>query len=275
MKKLCHSLLLVLLTLGVYAQKTYYIVKISSAGKIFNTNHKLMKIGDALTDDQRLVFTSAKDLIIALNSTGTYEIAPKAKSTVPEWMTVLVKNNIRLQAENITLGSRTIGNQISLADYLSPRTINGEKINDQILVVGTFGIPLRDMGYGIVNNKENFFFLQLVDNYQNSTNNLLEVRNDTLLLKRNDFLFNGKLYSASENTLHLGFVKDYSGARNTQMIVPLHPVFMNNEELSHIVVGIKKAYPQASHNELVQQVYARLYYLYGHPDEQVIEKACN
>lgn len=272
MKRVLLSLMLVLMSFNLEAQTVYYIV--IAEGKVFDQRNKKIEVGDKISRNEKLTFTSKKDFLIGLNAKGTYDITPHYKPTDPELITVLIKDNIRLRADNVVLGSKAMGDEISIQNYFSPTVVNGKAVNDKTLIVDVLKIPVGSMGYAKLDNKENFFFLQLIDTNRNGSNKPLTVKNDTLLLKKEDFMFNGKLYSKNNGILELGFVKGYSTEKKITKIATIKPVFLSTAELSKFVDVVKSAFAYRTKDKLIQQVYSRLYYLYGKPDEQLIEEIC-
>src|SRR6478752_6178648 len=102
--KVLIGVLLSVLTLNLSAQEVYYVLKVK--GKVYNEKHKMVTLGDKLRSNEKLKFTLKNEFVIAINQKGTYEISPVKKKSDSELFTVLIKENIQLQAENIVLGSK-------------------------------------------------------------------------------------------------------------------------------------------------------------------------
>ena len=132
------------------------------------------------------------------------------------------------------------------------------------------------MGYQEIDNKENFFFLQLIDTSKNrekknGEKKKLIVKNDSLLLSKKDFIFNGKLYSPADGILKLGFTEGYSEDKKVKEIADVHPEFISRKKLNLIIQTIKTSLPDLSKNDVINEIYTELYFFYGKPDRQLIE----
>jgi hypothetical protein len=253
------------------AQDVYYVTIIG--GEVFKQNNHKVEIGDKLLSNEKLTFTSKTAFLIVLNEKGRYEITPYENKIAKanELITLLIKDNLKLHASNVRLSSRATGDDISLESYFKPLVVTGVNISNKILIIDELKIPIKNMGYSNVDNNENFFFLQWIDTSRNGLNKKLIVRNDTLVLTKEDFTIVGKSYSQGDGILALGYVSGYSTQKNVTKITEIRPVFLSREEARKIVDAIKYALPDLPQDELIKEIYTELYYIYGKPDEQLIE----
>lgn len=131
------------------------------------------------------------------------------------------------------------------------------------------------MGYANVDNKEQFFFLQLIDKNKRGVSKKLMTRNDSLLLAKDNFIFNGKLYSPGDGILKLGYVEEYSNEKRIKEIAGIKPEFISKAELTKIILAIKKSIRNSPKDDVLNEIYTELYFFYGKPDKQLIERLYN
>jgi hypothetical protein len=260
-----------LFSIPLVAQDTYYVTMIG--GNVFRPGKVRIRIGDQVSGADTLTCTSVNDFLIVLNLTGRYKISPNSKPVQKssELISFFVSENIHLHADNIRLSSKAIGGDISLTDYFKPIIVNGKEVNEKILFTDELKIPIGKMGYPKTGNDENFFFLQLTGSTGNRINKKLAVRNDSLLISREDLTFNGKLYSQADGVLQLGFVQDYSKEKKVSQIADIKPAYLSKADLVKIIRAIKLALRGTSRDEILKEIYSQLYYMFGKPDKQSIE----
>lgn len=269
-------LLFVFFSFNLEAQDAYYVTVVK--GEVSGPNNKKVQIGDVVSINDKLRLTRKDDFLIVNNSKGRYIITldNSRLGNSNELANLLIKDNIHIHAHNTRLSSRGTGDEISLPEYFKPTVVNGQEINEKTLITDELKIPIGNMGYQEIDNKEKFFFIQLIDTgkngeKKNGEKKKLTVRNDSLLLYKKDFIFNGKLYSPADGIVKLGFAEGHSKDKKVKEIADVHPEFISKKEINLIIQTIKTSLPHLSKNDVINEIYTQLYFFYGKPDRQLIE----
>ena len=267
MKKYILFLSLIVWASIVSAQDSYFVTVIK--GAVTKVDGSALKTGAKITLAEKLVFPNKESLVILLHpAKGRYIVSPaKATASKDNKFILLVKDYLQIHAENVRLSSRSIDDElISLAD----RFKTDPTINSKILIIDTLRARLPEPEFRGVDNEENFFFLQLVAD--KPLNHKLTVEDNSLLITREDILFNDKLYSKQAGQLNLGFIRDYSADKKTKLVTVIEPAYISSEECIGIIKGIKTSLKDKPEKEILKEIYTQLYYLYGKPDQQVLEQ---
>jgi hypothetical protein len=270
MKKLLLVLLFIV-PVALFAQD-YYVTAVG--GNIFRGNKIKVQVGDKITGKEKIILTAKENFLIILSTTGSrfrVTLNNKQNQSSSELLNFFLSENMHVHADNVRLSSKSTGDEIDLADYFKPVVVNGKEINDKILITDGLKIPVGKMGYRKTDNAENFFFLQFIDSSGKGVNKKLEVRDDTLLISREDLTFKGKLYTVSDGVLKLGFVKGYSTEKKIIPVADIKPSYISKTELYKMIQAIKLAMAADSKDERLKEIYTELYYIYGKPDRQLIE----
>lgn len=268
-----RSLLLFLLQLSFFialAQDSYFVTVVK--GKVTRADGTKLATGNKLLLTDKLIFDSRESLVILLHpSKGRFMISPaKAPASASNQFTLFIKDYLELHVQNVRLSSRGMGDDAApLIDYFT----TDAEINDKILIIDTLKVPLPESTAATVDNKENFFFLQLVSG--KITSHKLMVSNKTLQITRADISFNDKLYTPQDGELSLGYMEHYSTTKNANLVQTFVPVFLSKTECRNIMVGIRSAMKGMARSEIIKEIYTQLYYLYGKPDQHVIAEIYN
>ncbi len=266
MKKYIICLLLIAWAGIVSAQDSYFVTVIK--GAVTKVDGSALKTGAKITLAEKLVFPNKESLVILLHpAKGRYIVSPAATVSTGNKFILLVKDYLQIHAENVRLSSRSIDDELtSLAD----RFKTDPTINSKILIIDTLRAWLPGPEVRDVDNEENFFFLQLVAD--KPLNHKLTVEDNSLLITREDILFNDKLYSKQAGLLNLGFIRNYSAEKKTKLVTVIEPAYISSEECIGIIKGIKTSLKDKPEKEILKEIYTQLYYLYGKPDQQVLEQ---
>lgn len=250
----------------VSAQDSYFVTVIK--GAVTKVDGSALKTGSKITLAEKLVFPNKESLVILLHpGKGRYIVSPGATASKGNKFILLVKDYLQIHAENVRLSSRSIDDElISLAD----RFKTDPTINSKILIIDTLRARLPGPEFRDVDNEEHFFFLQLVAD--KPINHKLTVEDNSLLITREDILFNDKLYSKQAGQLNLGFIRDYSADKKTKLVTVIEPAYISSEDCIGIIKGIKTSLEGKPEKEILKEIYTQLYYLYGKPDQQVLEQ---
>lgn len=260
-------LLLLLMSMATgFAQESYFVTVIK--GSVSKADGSAIKPGAKLLLTDKVSLGTKESLLILLHpSKGRIVVSAQAATASKDnKFVVLVKDFLNLNQSNVRLSSRALEDMpLSLEDYFK----TDPEINSSFLVIDTLKVRLP-RAYGTVDNKENFFFLQLSG--AKTSNHKLLCRNNMLYITKDDISFADGLYKKSDGQLNLGYVENYSGDKKVKFITPIEPAFISREACADAIRIIKKALKGRPEKEISEEAYAQIYYLYGKPDEQAIKE---
>lgn len=266
MKRFALLSLLFLCIATCFAQENYFVTIVK--GSVSKADGSVIKPGSKLLLTDKVNMGSKESLLILLHpSKGRIVVSAQgATASKDNKFVLLIKDFLDLNQQNVRLSSRTLGDEpLSLEDYFKTDV----DINSNCLVIDTLKVKLP-RGYANVDNKENFFFLQLSS--AKPVSHKLLCRNSMLYITKEDIFFNDSLYKKSAGQLNLGYIQDYSGNKNVKLITSVEPVYITKETCSNAIGVIKKTLKGKPQKEILQEVYAEMYYLYGKPDEQALKE---
>ena len=266
MKKYVLVILLLMGMATCFAQESYFVTIVK--GSVSKADGSAVKPGSKLLLTDKVSLGSKESLLILLHpSKGRIVVsAQTATASKDNKFVVLIKDFLDLNQQTVRLSSRTLDDMpLSLEDYFK----TDSDINNNYLVIDTLKVKLP-RAYAKADNKENFFFLQLSS--AKPVNHKLQCRNNILYITREDILFSDSLYKKADGQVNLGFVENYSGDKKVKFITPIVPVYITKETCRDAMRLIKKTLKGKPEKDILQEVYAQLYYLYGKPDEQAIKE---
>lgn len=246
------------------AQDSYFVTIVK--GSVLKPDGSPVKPGSKLMITDKVSFSTKESLLILLHpSKGRIVVsAQNATASNDNKFVLLIKDFLELSQNNVRLSSRSFDDApLSLVDYFT----TDPDINNNFLIIDTIKVKLPRT-YAKADNTENFFFLQLLS--AKPVNHKLECRNNVLYITRQDILFADSLYKKSDGQLNLGYVENYSGNKNVKNITKIEPVYITKETCGNIIRPIKKTLKGKPEKDILEEVYAQIYYLYGKPDEQAI-----
>jgi hypothetical protein len=257
----------VLISCTLSAQDKYFVTVIK--GGVSKQNGSKLNTGEKIMLTDKLAFKSKESFVILLHPTkGRYIVAPtNAPVSKDNVFLVLIKDYMQLHQDKVRLSSRILEDDISA---LAQRIKTDAGISNKTLVIDTLKIPLNASEFKDVDNEENFFFLQLVADPP--ANHKLTVKNRMLLITKEDFTFDEKLYTLKDGQLNLGYVQGYNSTKKVNLIGGIEPVFMSKEEGLEIVKAVKSSMAGQPRNQILNEIFTQLYFLYGKPDTRSIEK---
>ncbi len=265
MKKFVLVPLLFLCMANCFAQESYFVTVVK--GSVSKPDGSAVKPGSKLLLTDKVSLGTKESLLILLHpSKGRIVVSPQATApTKDNKFVLLIKDFLDLNQKNVRLSSRTLDDMpLSLEDYFKTDV----DINSNFLVIDTLKVKLP-RSYANIDNKENFFFLQLSS--AKPVNHKLQCRNNILYITKDDISLNEGVYKKSDGQLNLGYIENYSRDKKVKFITPIEPVFISKEECSNTIRTIKRTLKGKPEKEIVEEVYAQIYYLYGKPDEQAIK----
>ena len=249
-----------------FAQESYFVTVVK--GIVSKPDGSAIKPGSKLLLTDKVSLGTKESLLILLHPSKG-RIVVSAQSATPSKdnkFVLLIKDFLDLNQQNIRLSSRTLDDApLSLEDYFK----TDADINSNVLVIDTLKVKLPRV-YGKVDNKENFFFLQL--SAAKPVNHKLQCRNNILYITKDDISFNDGLYKKSDGQLNLGYIENYSTEKKVKFITPVEPIFISREECINAIRTIKKTLKGKPEKDILEEVYAQIYYLYGKPDELAIKE---
>ncbi len=266
MKKFVLLSLLMMCMAPCFAQESYFVTIVK--GSVSKADGSAIKPGSKILLTDKVSLGTKESLLILLHpSKGRIVVSPQAATpTKDNKFVLLIKDFLELSQNNVRLSSRTLDDMpLPLEDYFK----TDADINSNFLVIDTLKVRLS-RAYAKADNKENFFFLQLSS--AKPVNHKLQCRNSMLYITREDISFNDGLYRKSDGELNLGYIENYSGDKKVKFITPVEPVYITREACRDAIKLIKKTLKGKPEKDILQEVYAQLYYLYGKPDEQAIKE---
>lgn len=266
MKKFVLLSLILMSIITCFAQETYFVTVVK--GSVTKADGSAIKPGNKVSTADKVSMGTKESLLILLHpSKGRIVVSPQAASQAKDnKFVLLVKDFLDLNQQQVRLSSRTLDNMpLSLEDYFK----TDAEINSYFLVIDTLKVRLP-LAYATVDNKDNFFFLQLSS--AKPVNHKLQCRNNILYITKEDISFNDGMYKKVDGQLNLGYVENYSSDKKVKFITPVEPVFINKEECGNVIRVIKKTLKGKPEKEILEEVYQQLYYQYGKPDEQALKE---
>lgn len=266
MKKFVLLSLLCMCMASCFAQESYFVTVVK--GSVSKPDGSAIKPGSKLLLTDKVSLGTKESLLILLHpSKGRIVVSAQAATPSKDnKFVLLIKDFLELSQNNVRLSSRTLDDApLSLEDYF--RT--DADINSNFLIIDTLKVKLPRV-YSNVDNKENFFFLQLSG--IKTANHKLLCRNNMLYITRDDIFFNDGPYKKSDGQLNLGYIQNYSGDKKVKFITPVEPVYITRESCGDAVRVIKKTLKGKPEKDVLEEVYAQIYYLYGKPDEQALKE---
>ena len=257
MQRIVVLLLFVLFTVNAVAQDVYYVTVIR--GTVRKADKSLLKAGDKLEENTRLLFTDKNCRLLLLHpKKGRFVIeADPAKKQVGGEFFLFVKDNIHLQTESIKLSSR---GDIGIDDFFTTR--NADSI--RLLFIGDTRFDLNGSGYSGADNHNNFFFLQYTGNNGKLYNSKLPVTQDSLCISESSFLFNGTA-PVTDYDIKIGYMKQYNSSNRTiKQIGTFKPVFLPDSTCKKLLLTIKKI-TGGDKEKTIEEAYMELLALYGKP----------
>lgn len=267
MKKYLITILLLLYLLPGFAQESYFVTVVK--GSVLKADGSAIKPGSKLLLTDKVSMASKESLLILLHpSNGRIVISPQgANASKDNRFVLLIKDFFQLHQNNVRLSTRALDEMpVVLEDFFKA----DPDINGNFLVIDTLKISLNGTAYAKADNKEHFFFLQLTAT--KPVNHKLMVRNKALYISRDDILFNDTLYAKSAGTLNLGYVENYSGDKKVKFISGINPMYITRDSCIKVISEIKQTLKGSPDKEILEEVYAQIYYLYGKPDEKALEE---
>jgi hypothetical protein len=269
MKKfLILSLLLMSIATG-FAQESYFVTVVK--GSVSKADGSAIKPGSKLSTADKVNMGTKESLLILLHpSKGRIVVSPQAATPSKDnKFVLLVKDFLDLNQQQVRLSSRTLDDApLSLEDYFKADA----DINSRFLVIDTLKVKLP-RSYTNVDNKENFFFLQLSGT--KTANHKLLCRNNMLYITKEDISFGDGLYKKADGELNLGYVQNYSRDKNVKFITPIEPVFITRDEAGTVIKTIKKTLKGKPEKDILAEASTQLYYQYGKPDELAVKEIYN
>ena len=264
MKKFSLILLFLMCIATGFAQESYFVTIVK--GSVSKADGSAVKPGSKLLLTDKVSLGTKESLLILLHpSKGRIVIsAQTATASKDNKFILLIKDFLELSQNSVRLSSRNLDDApLSLEDYFK----TDADINSNYLIIDTLKVKLP-RAYAKADNKENFFFLQLSS--AKPVNHKLQCRNNILYITREDILFGDSLYKKADGQLNLGYIENYSGDKKVKFITPIEPVYITKETCRDAIRLIKKTLKGKPEKDIMQEVYAQLYYLYGKPDEQAV-----
>ena len=188
MKKFALIPLLLLFITTCFAQESYFVTVVK--GSVSKPDGSAIKPGSKLLLTDKVSLGTKESLLILLHpSKGRIVVsAQTATPSKDNKFVLLIKDFLELSQQSVRLSSRTLGDMpLSLEDYFK----TDADINSNFLVIDTLMVKLP-RAYTAVDNKENFFFLQLSS--PKPVNHKLQCRNNMLYITKEDISFNDGLY---------------------------------------------------------------------------------
>ena len=266
MKKISLVLLFLMCMATGFAQESYFVTIVK--GSVSKADGSAVKPGSKLLLTDKIILGTKESLLILLHpSKGRIVVsAQSATASKDNKFILLIKDFLELSQNSVRLSSRNLDDApLSLEDYFK----TDADINSNYLIIDTLKVKLP-RAYAKADNKENFFFLQLSS--AKAVNHKLLCRNNILYISREDILFGDSLYKKTDGQVNLGYIENYSGDKKVKFITPIEPVYITKETCRNTIAVIKKTLKGKPEKDILQELYAQLYYLYGKPDEQALKE---
>ena len=236
----------------------YYVTFVK--GSVIVSKTKLpVKIGDVLTDDDRLIFKDLSSKVSCIHPTkGRYDITPlKGKSNADNELVAMLKSSLTHSAVNYSLSTRSIG-----FDGNDPLVyFKAIETQGRILFIENEPFSVKT-SYKM--DDKNFFFIQFEDNGTTVAHKI----------KQNNF----QLFFSKENFLtSLGipvetasiFYQSYdNGLSNSTIIADFKPVLATKEEISNEINLIEKVAASKDKKKVKSEIVNHLFDNYGKIDAE-------
>ncbi len=247
-------LLACLVTAG--AQDQYYVTMIH--GTIRKEDKSVLKVGDKLPENAKLLFANKDSRLLLLHpQKGRFVLeADKKNAASPGEFAIFLKNNLHLQNQTLKLSSR---GDVGVDDFFSGKTSD----SSHLLFIGDTKFDLHNSGYQLDDPKNNFFFLQYASADGKVYSNRLVIKNDSLIINENSFLFNGTMLPANAE-VKIGYIKHFDSNRELRQINSFRPAFMSAADCKKLLQTIKHTIG-GSKEKILEEAYTQLIYLYGKP----------
>ena len=259
-------LMMLFFGLSVRAQNNpndiYFVTVIK--GKVTKADKAPLKVGEKLHYRDKVIFSSKEDMVVLLHpEKGRFVVTPTVNPDDPSaGLFAFLSDNLHLQSHRVSLSSR---GDPDLEAFFSVNPA----INENLLLIGETKIGIHSSDYKINNAENDFFFLQYTPAGGKPSSNKLRVINDSLVIKKEDLLFNGS-YPADSIEVKLGFMKNYAADRKITKISSFKPVFMTVQECRDFLLAVKQL-KKKSKEEIIEESVTELYYFYGKPDQRTVQ----
>lgn len=262
LKRIFPAFLLLFFAFTAQSQDDTYFVTVIK-GDVKKANKTAIKVGEKLQFREKVIFSKKDDMLVLLHpEKGRFVVTPGTANKEPSGdFFVFLNDNLHLQSHRVSLSSRGDPN---LEAFFSVNPA----INESLLLIGETKIGLHSSDYLISDPNNDFFFLQYTPVQGKPSNNKLHVVKDSLIINKEDFLFNGA-YPADSSEIKLGFIKNYSTDRKITKISSFKPVFMSIEECKNFLIAVKQS-NGSDRKKTLEESITELYYFYGKPDLRTV-----
>lgn len=257
MQRIVVLLCFVLLAAHAIAQDFYYVTVIR--GTVRKADKTLLKAGDKLEDNTRLIFADKTCRLLLLHpKRGRFIIeASSQKEQADGELLLFVKGNLHLQTKSIQLSSR---GDIGIDDFFA----TGHSDSSRILFIGTTRFDLGGSAYAGTDNINNFFFLQYTGNDGKLHNSKLPVTQDSLYINESSFRFNG-ISPDPDLPVKIGYIKQYNSPnRVISQIGSFKPVFLPDSACKKLLLTLQQILG-SNKDKILEEAYSELLTLYGKP----------
>jgi len=270
MKIVQYLIIFILCIAQLKGQDRYYVTYLK--GNVKKLDGKVLVPGDQLLLSENILFDSGNGQLVLLNpEKGRLVISADAnKMQVNNKGNVLVvlKDYLKMNPKSFRLSARgPVGAGIKLSDYF---TVSNPEINTHLLIIDSLVIPLNKEVYGIVDNKQKYFFLQIPDSVE--LLNKLVVKDNALTITENDLIFNSKNYTDLNEEIMLAFSDSTKIPYRIKRIAFFSPAWISKKAFLKLMNSIKNGLPNQSRDTILQEIYEQCYLIYGQLDKAEIER---
>ena len=248
----------------VSSQDIYYVTLVK--GEIKRTDATKIKVGDKLESLEKLVFSKKDGRLILLHpQKGRFILEPgnTKQASSGEYLVSLMNNLLNMNYEKMKLSSR--GTE-DLDDLFTMDTT----INDHLLFIGETKIDMDISKYRIKDTLNDFFSIRYTNASGKLLSRKLSVVNDSLLIKRTDFLFEGK-EPVGQEEVRLAFTQGNGEERKITEIVSFKPIFMTLGDCKMLIKTIKDLLGNEK-NKVIAEAAIQLYHNYGKPEKDKLSE---
>jgi hypothetical protein len=221
-----------------------------------NLSGEVLKLGSRLSDNDQLLFSSAKDIVrVVVAGKGIYIITPTPKPDKQQNALVeVLKNTLHIKSKEGYLSGR------SSNEELIPSVLETEKnYNTKNLITKENKYLFNKNSYDI--SEGNKFFLQIDARGTEPIIRQLKTLEDTLIIYPNDFKVNGR--DAKNLTYKIGFFSKEKD--NSTSLCRINPYFDITGKMETIVNLIIRNNYFEDKEKLIEQCYAEVYIALGKP----------